>query len=145
MQLFLQEQAFDPWALAGQFSSALKGAGAMVTFSGIVRDDGGLTQLEIEHYPNMSRPAIMAIMQEAQARFHLLDAMVIHRYGILAAGEVIMMVATAALHRREAFEAAEYLMDYLKSRAPFWKKEYRAEGTFWVDAKDSDEAALKRW
>jgi molybdopterin synthase catalytic subunit len=145
MQLILQEQAFDPWALAGQFSQQCKGAGALVTFNGIVRGDDGLTHLEIEHYPDMSRPAIMKIMQEAQERFGLIDAMAVHRFGVLAAGETIMMVATAALHRKQAFDGATFLMDYLKSRAPFWKKEHRPNGALWVEAKAEDEAALSRW
>lgn len=141
----LQEGPFDPWAEAGEFSAALQGAGAVVTFSGIVRGDDGLIALEIEHYPAMSQPAIAQIMANAARRFALLDARVIHRYGTLRAGEVIMMVATAAPHRSDAFAGAEFLMDYLKSRAPFWKKEHRADGATWVEAKDSDEAALSRW
>ena len=141
----LQEAPFDPWAEAGEFNAALHGAGAVVTFSGIVRGDDGLIALEIEHYPAMSQPAIAEIMANAARRFALLDARVIHRYGTLHVGEVIMMVATAAPHRSDAFAGAEYVMDYLKSRAPFWKKEHRAGGATWVDAKNSDEAALSRW
>jgi molybdopterin synthase catalytic subunit len=101
--------------------------------------------MEIEHYPGMTEKAISAIMDEATARWALADALVIHRYGVLRAGEPIMMVATAAPHRADAFAAAEFLMDYLKSRAPFWKKEISALGADWVAAKDSDEAALTRW
>jgi molybdopterin synthase catalytic subunit len=124
----------------------LKGVGAVVTFSGLVRDNGGqLTAMEIEHYPGMTEKAISAIMEEAVARWGLADALVIHRYGVLRSGEPIMMVATAASHRADAFAAAEFLMDYLKSRAPFWKKEISANGADWVAAKDSDEAALTRW
>ncbi|MDZ7905498.1 MAG: molybdenum cofactor biosynthesis protein MoaE [Cypionkella sp.] len=145
MQLILQEAAFDQWLQASAFAAQINGAGALVTFSGIVRGDGGLSQLEIEHYAQMSRPAIDAIMQQAQARFGLLDALVIHRFGRLSVGETIMMVATAAPHRKDAFDGAEFLMDYLKSRAPFWKKEHRADGATWVDAKAADEDALKRW
>jgi molybdopterin synthase catalytic subunit len=85
------------------------------------------------------------MMAEATQRFALLDALVVHRHGPMQVGEVIMMVATAAPHRADAFAGAEFLMDYLKSRAPFWKKEYRADGAQWVAAKDSDEAALSRW
>jgi molybdopterin synthase catalytic subunit len=117
-----------------------------VTFSGLVRDNGGqLTAMEIEHYPGMTEKAISAIMEEAVARWGLADALVIHRYGVLRSGEPIMMVATAASHRADAFAAADFLMDYLKSRAPFWKKEISANGADWVAAKDSDEAALTRW
>jgi molybdopterin synthase catalytic subunit len=145
LRLYLQEAPFNPWEQASQFSATLQGAGAVVTFSGIVRDDGGLLALEIEHYPAMSYSAIAHIMSQAMHRFGLIDAQVIHRYGRLGVGEVIMMVATAAPHRRDAFAGAEYLMDYLKSRAPFWKKEHRADGATWVEAKDSDETALARW
>jgi molybdopterin synthase catalytic subunit len=146
MRLSVQEAAFDLGAEANCFSHDLKGVGAVVTFSGLVRDNGGqLTAMEIEHYPGMTEKAISAIMDEAVARWGLADALVIHRYGVLHSGEPIMMVATAASHRADAFAAAEFLMDYLKSRAPFWKKEISANGADWVAAKDSDEAALTRW
>ena len=146
MRLSVQEAAFDLGAEANRFSRDLKGVGAVVTFSGLVRDNGGLlTAMEIEHYPGMTEKAISAIMEEAVARWGLADALVIHRYGVLRSGEPIMMVATAASHRADAFAAAEFLMDYLKSRAPFWKKEISANGADWVAAKDSDEAALTRW
>lgn len=146
MRLSVQEAAFDLGAEANRFSHDLKGVGAVVTFSGLVRDNGGqLTAMEIEHYPGMTEKAISAIMDEAVARWGLADALVIHRYGVLRSGEPIMMVATAASHRADAFAAAEFLMDYLKSRAPFWKKEISANGADWVAAKDSDEAALARW
>ena len=146
MRLSVQEAAFDLGAESNRFSHDVKGAGAVVTFTGLVRDNGGqLTAMEIEHYPGMTEKAISAIMGEATARWALADALVIHRYGVLRAGEPIMMVATAAPHRADAFAAAEFLMDYLKSRAPFWKKEISALGADWVAAKDSDEAALTRW
>jgi molybdopterin synthase catalytic subunit len=146
MRLSVQEAAFDLGAEANRFSRDLKGVGAVVTFTGLVRDNGGqLTAMEIEHYPGMTEKAISAIMEEAVARWGLADALVIHRYGVLRSGEPIMMVATAASHRADAFAAAEFLMDYLKSRAPFWKKEISANGADWVAAKDSDEAALTRW
>ena len=146
MRLSVQEAAFDLGAEANRFSHDVKGVGAVVTFSGLVRDNGGqLTAMEIEHYPGMTEKAISAIMDEAVARWGLADALVIHRYGVLRSGEPIMMVATAASHRADAFAAAEFLMDYLKSRAPFWKKEISANGADWVAAKDSDEAALTRW
>jgi molybdopterin synthase catalytic subunit len=101
--------------------------------------------MEIEHYPGMTERAITRIAEEARDRWSLGDVLVIHRYGRLVPGEVILMVATAAPHRRDAFEAAEYLMDYLKSRAPFWKKEVGPDGQAWVAAKDEDEDALSRW
>ncbi len=108
-------------------------------------NDGALARMEIEHYPGMTERAITAMAAEAAARWSLSKVMVIHRHGPLLPGEAIMMVATASLHRAEAFAAAEYLMDYLKSRAPFWKKEFRPDGSEWVAAQDADEAALHRW
>ncbi len=120
--------------------------GALVSFTGLVRDDtGDLTALELEHYPGMTEAALTEIETEAQRRWSLNDSLIIHRYGPLKPGEQIMMVAAAAPHRRAAFEAADYLMDFLKSRAPFWKKEHGVDGAKWVDAKEDDEAALKRW
>ena len=146
MRIVVQAAPFDLGAETAAFAAGAAGAGAVVTFTGIVRDDGGrLTVMEIEHYPGMTERAIAAIAAEAVARWRLVDALVIHRHGRLAAGEAIMMVATAAPHRADAFAAAEFLMDYLKSRAPFWKKEIGAGGAAWVAAKDEDEAALKRW
>jgi molybdopterin synthase catalytic subunit len=146
MRLSVQSEPFALGAESEAFAASVPGAGAVVTFTGIVRDNGGqLAAMEIEHYPGMTEKAIAAIMDEAKARWALSDALVIHRHGRLVAGEAIMMVATAAPHRADAFAAAEFLMDYLKSRAPFWKKEFGADGAEWVAAKDDDEAALKRW
>lgn len=146
MRLSVQEAPFDAGAEANAFAAGAVGAGAIVTFSGLVRgEEGRLAALEIEHYPGMTEKAIAAMMEKARARFRLTDALVIHRFGRLAVGEAIMMVATAAPHRADAFAAAEFLMDWLKSRAPFWKKEIGADGTAWVAAKDEDEAALSRW
>ncbi|WP_374643637.1 molybdenum cofactor biosynthesis protein MoaE [Tabrizicola sp.] len=145
MRVSVQAGPFDPGAEVASFTAGAAGAGAVVSFTGIVRPDGGLTGMEIEHYPGMTGKAIQAILAEAVDRWKLVDGLVIHRHGRLAPGEVIMMVATAAPHRGDAFAAAEFLMDYLKSRAPFWKKESRDGGESWVAAKDSDEDALKRW
>jgi molybdopterin synthase catalytic subunit len=111
----------------------------------VVRGDGGMTGMQIEHYPGMTERAIAAMVDQATTRWNLTGAQVIHRYGWLSVGEPIMMVATASPHRVAAFEAAEFLMDYLKSRAPFWKKETGPDGSSWVAAKDDDEAALGRW
>jgi molybdopterin synthase catalytic subunit len=146
MRIVVQSAPFDLGAESTVFAAGAKGAGAVVTFTGVVRDNGGtLAAMEIEHYPGMTERAIGAIMDQASARWGLIDALVIHRYGRLAGGEPIMMVATAAPHRADAFAAAEFLMDYLKSRAPFWKKELGPDGAVWVEAKDEDEAALSRW
>ncbi|EEW24623.1 molybdenum cofactor biosynthesis protein MoaE [Rhodobacter ferrooxidans] len=147
MRLSVQPEAFDPGAEANCFAAGASGAGAIVTFTGLVRNSaaGDLLAMQIEHYPGMTETAIAAMMDQAQARWSLIDALVIHRHGRLLPGDVIMMVATAAAHRAEAFAAAEFLMDYLKSRAPFWKCEITPAGAHWVAAKDSDEAALTRW
>ena len=146
MRVAVQSAPFDPGAELTAFTAGVRGAGAVVSFTGLVRDEGGsLSGMEIEHYPGMTEKAIAGMVEEAVARWTLSDALVIHRYGPLKPGEAIMMVATAAPHRGDAFAAAEFLMDYLKSRAPFWKKETGAGGGAWVAAKDADEEALKRW
>lgn len=147
MKIAVQQAPFDFGAEANAFAAGRKDAGAVVTFTGIVRDlaRGDLDRMEIEHYPGMTEKAITAIAEEAVTRWSLKDVLVIHRYGVLTPGDMIMMVATAAPHRVDAFAAAEFLMDYLKSRAPFWKKEVTASGADWVESKDEDEAALDRW
>ncbi len=137
---------FDPGAALTAFGAAVPGAGAVVTFTGVVRDAAGdLEALEIEHYPGMTERAVAAIEAEASARWALVASLVIHRHGRLAPGAPIMMVATAAAHRGAAFAAAEFLMDYLKSRAPFWKREITRAGASWVQATEADAAALERW
>ena len=146
MKVSVQSAPFDFAAETAGFGVGSSDVGAVVTFTGVVRDDSGdLEALELEHYPGMTERAIAKIVDEAVSRWSLADTIVIHRHGRLAVGETIMMVATAARHRVAAFEAAEFLMDYLKSRAPFWKKEHMRSGTAWVAAKDEDEDALKRW
>jgi molybdopterin synthase catalytic subunit len=146
MRVAVQLQPFDVGAEGAAFTQAVRGAGAVVSFTGLVRDEGGtLSGMDIEHYPGMTEKAISAIVDQAVTRWTLADALVIHRHGKLAPGEAIMMVATAAPHRADAFAAAEFLMDYLKSRAPFWKKEHGTGGEAWVAAKSEDEDALKRW
>jgi len=142
----VQASAFDPGTELNAFSANVDGAGAVVSFTGVVRDvAGGLNEMQIEHYPGMTEKALGAIRDDALNRWDLNDAMIIHRHGNLSSGEVIMMVATASRHRKDAFEAADFLMDYLKSRAPFWKKEVTKEGADWVAAQDADEDALNRW
>lgn len=146
MDVRVQEADFDLGAEVNAFAARQEGMGAVVSFTGIVRDiEAGLEAMQIEHYPGMTEKAIAKIADEAQARWSLGDVLVIHRYGALRANDTIMMVATAAPHRVDAFQAAEFLMDYLKSRAPFWKKEMTREGADWVAAKDEDEDALSRW
>ena len=146
MRVVVQQAPFDFGAEAEGFARAAEGMGAVVTFTGIVRDrDGGLEAMEIEHYPGMTQAALTGIAEQALERWALGDVLVIHRFGRMAVGERIMMVATAARHRGDAFEAAEFLMDYLKSRAPFWKKEFTRDGAEWVAARAEDEDALNRW
>lgn len=147
LRICVQEAPFDLGAESTAFSAAQSNMGAIVTFTGVVRNnaEGTLQAMDIEHYPGMTEKALTKIAEDASARWDLGDVLVIHRYGRMAPGEMIMMVATASKHRVHAFEAAEFLMDFLKSRAPFWKQEIFADGAKWVAAKDDDEEALKRW
>ena len=143
MRVIVQPGVFDAAALMQGFGA---GAGAVVTFTGLVRGDDGLVALEIEHYPGMTEKALQSYGEEAARRFDLTDWRIVHRHGRIAVGEPIMMVATAARHRQAAFQGAEYLMDWLKSRAPFWKREIGPDGPGqWVEARDADEGALSRW
>lgn len=124
------------------------GVGAIVTFTGLVRDLQGAERVEalvLEHYPGMTEKSLRAILDEAAARWPLLDATVIHRVGELAAAEQIVFVGVCSAHRQAAFEAAAYIMDYLKTAAPFWKKCRGPGGEHWVEAKESDEEAFRRW
>jgi len=124
------------------------GVGAVAAFVGTVRDrnDGqGVSSMELEHYPGMTERAIEAMIDEAEKRFDIRGARVIHRVGLLQPQDQIMMVAVTSAHRGQAFQACEYLMDYLKTQAPFWKKEQTPEGARWVDARTSDDAAIARW
>ncbi len=146
MDIRVQEAPFDLGVEANAFAARQTGMGAVVTFTGIVRDLGGdLDAMEIEHYPGMTEKALRTIADEAARRWQIGDALILHRHGRLAPDEMIMMVATASRHRADAFQAAEFLMDFLKSRAPFWKKEVTDAGGDWVAARDEDEDALTRW
>ena len=147
MDIRVQEASFDLGEEANAFAARQKGMGAIVTFTGVVRDlgDDDLHAMEIEHYPGMTEKALNKIAEEAASRWSLGDILIIHRHGILKAQEMIMMVAASSRHRADAFQAAEFLMDFLKSRAPFWKKEVSDQNADWVAAKDEDEDALKRW
>ena len=146
MAVRVQDSPFDIGAEDSAFAKDRSDMGASVTFSGVVRDvRDGLQHMLIEHYPAMTQAAIEKIEEEAVQRWNLGDSLIIHRFGELKPGEAIMMVATAAPHRADAFRAAEFLMDYLKSRAPFWKKEVTRAGEAWVSAKDEDEDSLNRW
>jgi len=147
MRISVQEAPFDLGAETAAFAAGHSDIGAIVTFTGVVRDlpNDRMDAMEIEHYPGMTEKAITDMAQSAVERFALGDALIIHRHGRLQPGEMIMMVATASRHRKDAFEAAMFLMDYLKSRAPFWKREISSTGAEWVAATDEDEAALSRW
>ena len=144
----VQAQDFDAAAEARALSQGRTDIGALVSFVGLCRDEGGrLAALEIEHYPDMAEAEIARAVAEAEARWPLLGVTVVHRHGTVRPGEQIVMVATASAHRGAAFAAAEMLMDYLKTRAPFWKRARRADGTIesWVEAKDGDAASAARW
>ena len=149
MAVRVQSEPFDVGAEVAALTAGREDAGGVVTFTGFVRgqaDGRDLALLTLEHYPGMTERELERIDDEARARFDLLGSTVIHRIGALSPGEPIVLVVTAAAHRRAAFEAAEFLMDYLKSRAPFWKKESFRDGSErWVDARDCDSAALERW
>jgi molybdopterin synthase catalytic subunit len=144
----LQPEKFDLAAEAAKLSRGRGDVGAVVTFTGICRgsEDGEpIAALTLEHYPAMAEAEIERHVAEACERWPLSGVTVIHRYGRIEPGEDIMMVATASAHRQAAFAAAEFLMDYLKTRAPFWKQVERAGATSWVEAKQSDDAAAERW
>ena len=144
----IQEGDFDVGAELAVLQGTRTDVGAVASFVGCVRghtraDD--VSALALEHYPGMTERAIETMIVEAEARFGVLGALVIHRVGRLLPGERIVLVAVAASHRRDAFQACEFLMDYLKTHAPFWKKETTPQGERWVDARVADDAALARW
>ena len=147
MKVILQKEAFDPGQIINEFQRQLNNVGAVVNFTGIVRNNKelNLKKLHIEHYPEMTRHSLEEVQLSSKKRWDLQDSLIIHRYGDLEINEPIMMVMTAAKHRHEAFNAAEFLMDYLKSRAPFWKKEITNDGSEWVLSTEDDENSLNRW
>ena len=142
----LTDQRFDPGALLSDFCQGRSETGAVATFTGIARGEAGAaTALELEAYSGFTEREIGRIAADAKARFGLDDFAILHRVGRIAPGEPIVFVATAARHRRAAFEACDYLMDYLKSRAPFWKKEHGPDGARWVEPRAQDHADIARW
>ena len=146
MAVRLQTDPFDPGVLLSGFCEGRSETGAVVSFTGIARASAGaVTTLELEAYPGFTDAEIVRIAEAATARFSLHDVLVIHRIGAIAPGEAIVFVATAASRRREAFEAADHLMDYLKSRAPFWKKEHGPDGARWIEPTARDIADAERW
>lgn len=148
MTVRIQRADFDLGIEVAQLRAGATQVGAIVTFVGTVRDlnDGAAVSLmTLEHYPGMTEKSIEAIVNQASARWPIADALVIHRIGDLQPLDQIVMVAVSAAHRGEAFAACEFIMDYLKMQAPFWKKEQTREGARWVDARATDDAALRKW
>jgi molybdopterin synthase catalytic subunit len=147
MAVRVQAEDFDVATEVAALTAGQKNVGAIVTFTGRVRDnEGQLAAMTLEHYPGMTEAELARIEAEAQARWPLQASLVVHRVGKLVPGDNIVLVMTASAHRQAAFEAAGFLMDYLKTRAPFWKKEISAAGdSAWVEAREGDESATKRW
>ncbi|MCR5873560.1 molybdenum cofactor biosynthesis protein MoaE [Phenylobacterium sp. J426] len=146
MSITLTEEPFDAGALLSDFTRGRTETGAVATFTGIARAEQGSTAtLELEAYPGFTEAEIGRIAEQARARFGLDDLLILHRVGEIAPGEPIVFVATAAGHRRAAFEACDFLMDYLKSKAPFWKKEHGPGGARWIEPTDADHADRARW
>jgi molybdopterin synthase catalytic subunit len=144
----IQTEDFDLSAEVARLRADEKGVGAVCTFVGTVRDrnDGqSVSTMELEHYPGMTEKSIEAMIDEAHQRFDIFGARVVHRVGLLQPLDQIVLVAVTSAHRGESFQACEFLMDYLKTQAPFWKKEQTPEGARWVDARVSDDAALAKW
>ncbi|MCS6766499.1 MAG: molybdopterin synthase catalytic subunit MoaE [Candidatus Protistobacter heckmanni] len=148
MAVRIQEADFDVSAELAALRAGRLGVGGLASFLGTVRDlnqGDAVSAMELEHYPGMTERALEDIVAQAHARWTLLDALVIHRVGKLAPGDQIVLVIVAAAHRGEAFAACEFIMDYLKTAAPFWKKESTPAGARWVDARDSDDRAMEKW
>jgi molybdopterin synthase catalytic subunit len=141
MRISVQREDFDVGLEIQNLSKKSQAIGAVASFVGLVRD----VAMTLEHYPGMTERAIEKIVEEAKGRWQVMDCTVIHRYGALQPNDRIVLVAVASAHRGDAFAACEFIMDYLKTRAPFWKKEQGAEGARWVEAKASDDQAAERW
>jgi molybdopterin synthase catalytic subunit len=140
MKISVQAHDFDLSSEVREISKS-SSVGAVASFVGVVRE----VPMTLEHYPGMTQNAIGKIVDEARSRWQVMDCSVIHRYGALQPGDQIVLVAVASAHRGDAFAACEFIMDYLKTQAPFWKKEHRAEGARWVEARASDDRAAERW
>jgi molybdopterin synthase catalytic subunit len=144
-RISIQREDFSLDAEIGELKRAGENIGAIATFTGLVRGEDGLNSLTLEHYPAMTEREIARCVAEAGKRWPLLSTTVIHRVGKLVPGERIVLVAVASPHRKAAFEACEFLIDYLKTRAPFWKEEQRGREAHWIEAKASDDEFAKRW
>ena len=148
MTVRVQEADFDVGAELTALRAGDARVGALASFVGLVRDDNhgvGVSEMTLEHYPGMTEKALTAIVDEAKTRWDIYGALVIHRVGPLRPCDQIVLVAVTSAHRGEAFAACEFIMDYLKTRAPFWKREATPDGARWVDARDSDDSAAARW
>lgn len=148
MAVRVQHEDFDVGVELARLTDANHGVGGLCSFVGLVRDlhgDQAINAMTLEHYPGMTEKALSAIEDEAQARWPLEASLIIHRYGRLEPGDRIVLVAAASAHREAAFEACHFLIDWLKTQAPFWKLEATPDGGAWVDARDSDEVAARRW
>ena len=148
MKILVQADPFDLGAEVAAMSRGRTDIGAIASFVGLARDlneGSGVAAMTLEHYPGMTEKALAALVDDACSRWTLLDVTVIHRVGRLLPGDPIVLVAVASQHRGEAFDACEFIMDYLKTQAPFWKKEETTEGERWVEARASDDAAAARW
>jgi len=148
MPVCVQTEDFDLSAEVAQLRATNPGVGAVVTFVGTVRDinEGlGVSTMELEHYPGMTEKALEDIVAQAKSRWNIFDALVIHRVGPLLPLDQIVLVAVTSAHRGEAFDACEFIIDYLKTQAPFWKKEQTPQGARWVDARVTDDNALSKW
>ena len=148
MAVRVQREDFDSGAEIAALRSSDARVGAVASFIGTVRDANagvGIAAMTLEHYPGMTEKALEAICRRAVSRFDVLDTLVIHRYGELRPTDQIVMVAVTSAHRGEAFAACEFIMDYLKTEAPFWKKEATPQGARWVEAREADDAAAARW
>ena len=148
MSVRVQEADFDLGAELAALRAGDARVGALASFLGLVRDmnDGaGISEMTLEHYPGMTEKALEEIVSEAKGRWDIYEALVIHRVGPLKPCDQIVLVAVSSAHRGEAFAACEFIMDYLKTRAPFWKREVTPDGGRWVDARDADDSAAARW
>jgi len=148
MTVRIQAEDFDVGAEVAALRRGNAGIGAVATFTGLVRDvneGDSVSEMTLEHYPGMTEKSIEEIIEQARSRWRVIDALVVHRVGLLRPTDQIVLVAVASAHRGDAFAACEFIMDYLKTQAPFWKKEKTGEGTRWVDARTTDDLAAERW
>jgi len=144
-EIRIQREDFDPGAELAALNDRRGATGAVASFIGLVRGDDGLVAMTLDHYPGMCESEIAAHVAEARKRWPILSLRIVHRVGRLTPGERIVFVGVASSHRHAAFHAAEFLMDYLKTRAPFWKLEERPSGANWVEARSEDDESIKRW